>query len=38
MWADTLTKPKQGRSFREMRAVLMDCPVDYIDKLDARSQ
>ena len=38
MWADILTKPKQGKSFREMRAVLMNCHVDYIDKLDVRSQ
>ena len=38
MWANILTKPKRGRNSREMRAVLMNCPVDYIDELDARSQ
>ena len=38
IWADILTKPKQGKSFREMRAVLMNFPVDYIGKLDTRSQ
>ena len=38
MWADILTKPLQGKAFREMRAVLMNCPIDYIDELDVRSQ
>ena len=38
VWADILTKPLQGKAFREMRAVLMNCPVDYIDELDVRSQ
>ena len=37
MWADILTKPKQGRVYKEMRAVLMNCPVDYIDETDPRS-
>ena len=31
MWADVLTKPKQGKAFREDRAVLMNCPVTYVD-------
>ena len=38
MWADILTKPLQGKAFREMRAILMNCPSDYIDELDARLQ
>jgi len=29
MWADILTKPLQGKAFREMRAVLMGCAVDW---------
>ncbi len=31
MWADILTKPLQGMAFRTMRAVLMNCPVNYED-------
>jgi hypothetical protein len=31
MWADILTKPLQGMAFRTMRAVLMNCPVNYKD-------
>ena len=31
MWADVLTKPLQGLKFRQMRAVLMNCPLDYSD-------
>lgn len=29
MWADVLTKPLQGAKFRQMRAFLMNCPIDY---------
>jgi hypothetical protein len=30
MWADVvLTKPLQGQAFREMRATLMNCKVNY---------
>ena len=29
MWADILTKPPQGAKFRQMRAFLMNCPIDY---------
>ena len=29
MWADILTKPPQGRAFREFRAELMNCTVEY---------
>jgi hypothetical protein len=29
MWADNLTKPLQGMAFRTMRAILMNCPVNY---------
>jgi hypothetical protein len=32
MWADILTEPLQGMAFRTMRAVLMNCPVNYEDK------
>ena len=38
MWADIMSKPLQGNAFREMRAVLMNCPVDYINELDVRLQ
>ena len=31
MWADINTKPRQGKGFREFRAKLMNCPVDYED-------
>jgi hypothetical protein len=34
MWSDVLTKPKQGRGFREMRAKLMNVPVEYDDKAE----
>jgi hypothetical protein len=29
MWADVLTKPLQGMKFRQMRAMLMNCPIAY---------
>ena len=29
MWADILTKPLQGAKFRLLRALFMNCPVDY---------
>ena len=35
MWADILTKPMQGKAFREMRAKLMNCAVDYTDDMMA---
>jgi hypothetical protein len=31
MWADVMTKPLQGTTFRVMRAELMNCPVHYED-------
>ena len=31
MWADILTKPLQGMAYRTMRAVLINCPVNYED-------
>ena len=31
MWADVLTKPLQRTTFKEMRAMLMNFPVDYVD-------
>ena len=31
MWADILTKPKNGRAFLEERLVLMNCPLHYKD-------
>ena len=30
MWADVLTKPLQGTTFRKMRAQLMNCAMEYI--------
>ena len=33
MWADIITKPMQEKAFREMRAKLMDCAVDYTDDM-----
>jgi hypothetical protein len=32
MWADIPTKPLQGLAFRTMRAVLMNCPINYKDE------
>ncbi len=32
MWADILTKPLQGLAFRTMRAVLINCPINYEDE------
>ncbi len=29
MWTDVLTKPLQGRAFKEMRAKLMNCKENY---------
>ena len=29
IWADVLTKPLQGIVFKKMRAMLMNCPVEY---------
>ena len=29
MWADVLTKPLQGMAFKQMRAELMNCSVEY---------
>ena len=29
MWADKLTKPLQGMAFKQMRAELMNCSVEY---------
>ena len=31
MWSDGHTKPKQGLAFREDRAMVMNCPVDYFE-------
>jgi hypothetical protein len=36
MWSDVLTKPKQGKGFRQDRAMLMNCPEDYDDEEEAR--
>ncbi len=33
MWADVLTKPLQGSKFRQMRAFLMNCPIDYAEDI-----
>jgi hypothetical protein len=29
MWANVLTKPLQGVKLQQMRAILMNCPIDY---------
>ena len=31
MWADVLTKSKNGRAFLEERSILMNCPLHYKD-------
>ena len=31
MWVGVLTKPLQGTEFKEMRDVLMNCPVYYVN-------
>ncbi len=36
MWSDTLTKPKSGAGFKDMRAVLMNMPTNYDDALGAK--
>jgi hypothetical protein len=33
MWADVLTKPLQGSKFQQMRAFLMNCPIDYAEDI-----
>jgi hypothetical protein len=38
MWADVLTKPLQGQKFRDMRAFLQNCPHDYDDDTERRSE
>eukprot|EP00804_Cyclotella_cryptica_P002560 CCRYP_010401-RA/>CCRYP_010401-RA protein AED:0.15 eAED:0.13 QI:0/0/0/0.5/1/1/8/0/1350 len=37
MWSDILTKPKQGKVFREMRGKLMNVPEEYDDEVERRS-
>jgi hypothetical protein len=32
MWADILTKPLQGTKFIKMRAVLMNCDINYSEE------
>ena len=34
MWSDMLTKPKQGKAFREFRGQLMNVAEDYDDKIE----
>ena len=34
MWSDVLTKPQQGMLFKRQRAELMNCEVNYDDKLE----
>ena len=36
MWADVLTKPKQGKPFRQDRSKLMNVPVDYDDEVERK--
>eukprot|EP00804_Cyclotella_cryptica_P021176 CCRYP_001489-RA/>CCRYP_001489-RA protein AED:0.41 eAED:0.35 QI:0/-1/0/1/-1/1/1/0/615 len=37
MWSDILTKPKQGKAFREMRGMLMNVPEEYDDEVERRN-
>ena len=37
MWADVLTKPLQGQKFREMHAFLQNCPRDYDDDIELKT-
>ncbi len=37
MWADVLTKPLQGQKFREMCAFLQNCPRDYDEDFELRT-
>ena len=34
MWGDFFSKPLQGRLFKRMRAVIMNCEEEYVDLLD----
>ena len=36
MWSDVLTKPKQGSPYRQLRAEVMNVPVDYDDDVEGR--
>ena len=35
MWSDVLTKPKQGRGFKQNRAILMNVEEDYDDEKES---
>jgi hypothetical protein len=37
MWADVLTKPLQGQKFGDMRAFLQNCPRDYDNEVEFRT-
>jgi hypothetical protein len=37
MWADVLTKPLQGKKFRDMWVFLQNCPQDYEDGTEVAS-
>ena len=37
MWTDINTKPKQGRSFRVDRSLMMNCPVDLPPSIGIKS-
>jgi hypothetical protein len=36
MWANILTKPKQGSPFRLDRSILMNVPINYDDNVERR--
>ena len=36
MWVDILTKPLQGLAFRTVRAVLMNCSINYKDEEETK--
>ena len=37
MWADVQTKPLQGQKYRDIRAFLQNCPRDYDDDVELRT-
>ena len=37
MWADILTKPLQGQTFRGMQVFLQNCPRDYDDDIELQT-
>jgi hypothetical protein len=38
MWADILTKPLQGKAFRVMRLILMNCKEGYFESVETEKE